>query len=230
MISRRKASPKSRHECLVPDGSSSQHDDVVPKVVFAEHSVDLEEDNAYEAAKEEVNPPRPGTWAPPPFHADPVDGCPSKSCPNGLAAIRSFCRIVESVEYHLPKAAEVAESSRAALRSFRVIDWSGQHVSFAAPCLDSGAGRGMTLDVDHLEGLLMPQGNSDIVQLAPRNTMAIITGFASNFHSWIKHFFFVCVNCWGKIFRSGPGDHPLPPRNENIPIRKSFHISKYGRV
>ena len=57
----------------------------------------------------EVKPPRPGTWAPPMFRVDPVDGCPSKSCLNGLAAIRSFCRIPELVEFRLPEAGEVAE-------------------------------------------------------------------------------------------------------------------------
>ena len=47
MSSRRKASTKSRHDRFVPDSSSSQHNDVAPKVEFAEHSVDPEEADAY---------------------------------------------------------------------------------------------------------------------------------------------------------------------------------------
>ena len=47
MFSWRKASTKSYHNRLVPDGSSSQHDDVVPKVEFVEHSVDPEEAKVY---------------------------------------------------------------------------------------------------------------------------------------------------------------------------------------
>ena len=107
MSSRRKASTKSRHDHSVPDSSSSQHNDVAPKVEFAAHSVDPEEVDAYWAAIGEVKPPRPGTWAPPPFRANHVDGCPSKSCPNGLAAIRSFCRVPGLVEFRLPEAGEV---------------------------------------------------------------------------------------------------------------------------
>ena len=78
--------------------------------------------------------------------------------------------------------------------------------------------RGMTLDIDHLEGLLIPQVNSDIVQLGPRNNMAIITGFASNFHSWKKYFFFLCVNNASvegsciPIFRTRWGRRGIPDR------------------
>ena len=59
MSSRRKASTKSRHDRSVPDSSSSQHNDVAPKVEFAVHSVDPEEADAYWAARGEVKPPRP---------------------------------------------------------------------------------------------------------------------------------------------------------------------------
>ncbi|KAF3523095.1 hypothetical protein F2Q69_00048246 [Brassica cretica] len=43
-------------------------------------------------------------------HTSPVGGCSSKSCPNGLAAIRSFCRVPELVEFLLPEAGEVVGS------------------------------------------------------------------------------------------------------------------------
>ena len=47
---------------------------------------------------------------PSPFKANPVAGCPSRSCPNGLAAIRHFCKVPELVEFRLPEAGEVALS------------------------------------------------------------------------------------------------------------------------
>ncbi|KAF2564937.1 hypothetical protein F2Q70_00017406 [Brassica cretica] len=106
----RKASTKSHHDRSVPNGCSSQYDNIAPKVEFVEHSIDPEEANAYWVARGNLKPPRPGTWHPHPFHVDPVEGCLSRSCPNGLAAIRSFCRVPESVEFHLPVAGEVAES------------------------------------------------------------------------------------------------------------------------
>ncbi|KAF3579099.1 hypothetical protein DY000_02030743 [Brassica cretica] len=48
---------------------------------------------------------------PAPFRANLVDGCPSSSCSNELDAIRSFCEVPESVEFRLPVAGEVDESS-----------------------------------------------------------------------------------------------------------------------
>ncbi|KAF3580473.1 hypothetical protein DY000_02031244 [Brassica cretica] len=220
MFPRIKASTKSRHDRSVPDGSSLQHDDVVPKVEFAEHSVDPAEVEAYWEAKGEVNPPRPGTWVPSLFHSDPVDGCHSKS-QNGLAAIRSFCRIPKAVEFHLPEAGEVAEFPLDSYFTYFEAYLMQCHLWFPLPeavvrlfghfWLSIGQVNpcglqhlvgilvlsyewGMTLDVDHLEGLFMSRGNSDIVQLLPRNNMAIVKGLASNFHSWKKNFIFVCVN------------------------------------
>ncbi|KAF2563973.1 hypothetical protein F2Q70_00017392 [Brassica cretica] len=110
MSSRRKSSTNSHHGRSVPDGSSSQHFDVVPKVEFSAGSIDPEEVNAYWAARGVVKPPIPGLWVPSPFKANPVAGCPSRSCPNGLAAIRHFCRVPELVEFRLPEAGEVALS------------------------------------------------------------------------------------------------------------------------
>ncbi|KAG2292979.1 hypothetical protein Bca52824_039648 [Brassica carinata] len=87
----------SRRDRSVPDGSSLQHVGVVPKVEFPADSIDPEEIDAYWMARGEVKPPLPVLWVPPPFKTNPVAGCPSRSCPNGLAAIRRFCRIPESV-------------------------------------------------------------------------------------------------------------------------------------
>ncbi|KAG2288402.1 hypothetical protein Bca52824_048006 [Brassica carinata] len=51
MSSKRKSSNKSHHDRSVPDGSSSQHVDVVPKVEFSADSIELEEIDAYSAAR-----------------------------------------------------------------------------------------------------------------------------------------------------------------------------------
>ncbi|KAL0716401.1 hypothetical protein Bca4012_065723 [Brassica carinata] len=121
MSSRRKASSKSRHDHSVPDGSSLQNNDVVPKVEFVVHSIDPEEADAKWAAMGEVKPPRPDTLTPPPFFANHVDGCLSRSCPNGLTAIRSFCRVPKLVEFCLPKTGEVPKSPpKAILRAMRL--------------------------------------------------------------------------------------------------------------
>ncbi|KAG2282769.1 hypothetical protein Bca52824_053989 [Brassica carinata] len=51
MPSRRKASTKSHHDRSVPNGCSSQYDNIAPKVEFVEHSIDPEEANAYWVAR-----------------------------------------------------------------------------------------------------------------------------------------------------------------------------------
>ncbi|CAG7871223.1 unnamed protein product, partial [Brassica rapa] len=62
MSSKRKSSTKSHHDRSFPDGSCSQHVDVVPKVEFSADSIDPEENDAYWAARGELNPPVPGLW------------------------------------------------------------------------------------------------------------------------------------------------------------------------
>ncbi|XP_013628304.1 PREDICTED: uncharacterized protein LOC106334547 [Brassica oleracea var. oleracea] len=150
-----------------------------------------------------------------------MDGCPSKSCPNGLAAIRSFCRVPELVEFHLPETGEVAGSPPEGYFTcyeayliqchqwfpipeviVRLFDRFKLSISQINPCglqhivgiLVLSYELSMTLDVDHLEAMLKPWGNSAIVQLRLRPNMTIITEFVSNNHDWKEHFFFVRVN------------------------------------
>ncbi|KAF3589001.1 hypothetical protein F2Q69_00029961 [Brassica cretica] len=110
MCSKTKSSTKSRHDQSVPDGSRSRHVDVIPKVEFPAEPTDSEEVDAWRTAMGEVKPPIPVVWVPPPFKTNPVAGCPSRSCPNGLVAIRRFWRIPESVEFRLPEGGEVTQS------------------------------------------------------------------------------------------------------------------------
>ena len=51
--------------------------------------------------------------------------------------------------------------------------------------------RGIPLDIDHLEVLLMFKGNMGTVQLGPRPNKAIIADFVSNYRVWTQFFFFV---------------------------------------
>ncbi|KAG2314837.1 hypothetical protein Bca52824_017959 [Brassica carinata] len=77
MSSKRKSSCKSRRDCFVSDGSSSQFNDVVPKVEFEIPLVNPEDREAYWKANGGVKPPRPGIWNPLLFRANPVKGCPT---------------------------------------------------------------------------------------------------------------------------------------------------------
>ena len=193
----------------------------MPKVEFSDHSIDPEEVDANWTSRGEVKYPKPGTWHPALFCANSVEGCPSKNCLNGLDAIQSFCRVPESVEFHLPVAEEVAESLPDSYFTcfevylmqchlwfplpkviVRLFIRFGLAIGHIKPCglqhileiLVLSYERGMPLDVDHLEALLMPKGSSDTVQLGPRPNRAIITGFVSNYRIWKKFFFFVLID------------------------------------
>ena len=52
--------------------------------------------------------------------------------------------------------------------------------------------RGIPLDIDHLEALLMFKGNTGTVQLGPRPNKAIIVDFV-NYRVWTQPFFFVRI-------------------------------------
>uniref|UniRef100_A0A0D3CEN5 Uncharacterized protein n=1 Tax=Brassica oleracea var. oleracea TaxID=109376 RepID=A0A0D3CEN5_BRAOL len=186
----------------VPDGSSSQHVGVVPKVEFSAESID-----AYWTARGEVKPTLPVLWVPPPFKTNPVAGCPSRSYPNGLAAITHFCRILESVEFRLPEGGEVAQSppegSFTCYEAFlmqchlwfpipelilQLLIHFNLSISQVNPCglqhlvgiLVLSYELGITLDTDHLEPLVEPRWSTSlIVQVRPRTNMAIISGDAS---------------------------------------------------
>ncbi|KAF3571728.1 hypothetical protein F2Q69_00059280 [Brassica cretica] len=67
MFSKRKSSTKSCHDRSVPDGSSSQHVDVIPKVGFPAEPIDSEEVDAWRTAMDEMKPHVPVVLVPPPF-------------------------------------------------------------------------------------------------------------------------------------------------------------------
>ncbi|KAF2572995.1 hypothetical protein F2Q70_00002155 [Brassica cretica] len=164
-----------------------RHDNIAPKVEFSDHSIDPEEVDANWTSRGEVKHPTPGTCHP--------------------------ALVPESVEFRLPVAEEVAESlpdgyftcfevylmqchlwfplPRVIVRLFIRFGLAIGHIK---PCglqhilkiLVLSYERGMPLDVDHLEALLMPKGSSDTVQLGPRPNRAIIAGFVSNYRVWKK--------------------------------------------
>uniref|UniRef100_A0A0D3DKG2 Uncharacterized protein n=1 Tax=Brassica oleracea var. oleracea TaxID=109376 RepID=A0A0D3DKG2_BRAOL len=190
MSSKRKSSTKSHHDRSVPDGSSSQHVNVMPKVEFSADTIDPEEIDAYWAARGEVKPPVPGLWVPSPSKTNLVAGCPSRSCLNGLAAIRRFCRVPDSVEFRLPEAGEVARDTpegyftcyEAYLMQCHIwfpipelivqlLNRINLSISQVNPCglqhlvgiLVLSYEMGITLDADHLEAWVEPRWSSSLM-------------------------------------------------------------------
>ena len=173
------------------------------------------------AAMGHVELPIPGICHPASFRANPVDDCPSRSCPNGIDAIWSFCGVPESVEFCLPVVGDIVESPPDGYFTCFEEYLMQCHLWFPMPeavvqlfgrfglAIDQVSPRGLQhvvrilvlsyerclpLDVDHLEVMLMPVGSSATIQLSPRNNIAIIAGFVLNYHDWKKFLFFVRVD------------------------------------
>ncbi|KAF2580574.1 hypothetical protein F2Q68_00004883 [Brassica cretica] len=206
----------------VPEGSNSQHVGVVPKVEFSAEPINPEEVDAWRAAMGEVKPLVPVVWVSPPLKTNLEAGCPSRGCPNGLATIRSFCRIPESVEFRLPEGGEVAKSPP-----------EGYFTCYETYLIYE---LGITLDTDHLEALVEPRWSTSlIVQVRPHANMAIISGFVSKYRVWKEKFFFVCVSDASvevsaiPIFRTGWGTKGIPDSERSLSLkRKSSTKSRRG--
>ncbi|KAF3541339.1 hypothetical protein F2Q69_00021867 [Brassica cretica] len=84
--------------------------------------------------------------------------------------------------------------------------------------------RGIPLDIDHLEALLMFKGNTGTIQLGPRPNKAIIVDFV-NYRVWTQPFFFVRIisasveESYIPVLRTTWGRreiNPLPPVPEGL--------------
>ncbi|CDY43405.1 BnaC03g75330D [Brassica napus] len=171
MSSKRKSSTKSRRDRSVPEGSSSHHVGVVPKVEISAESIDPEEVDAWRTAMGEVKPPTSVVWVPPSFK------------PN------------HSGEFRLPESGEVALSPPEGYFTCYEAQVNPCGLQHLVWILVLSYELGITLDADHLEAWVEPQwSRSLIVQVRPRTNMAIISGFVSKYHFWKEHFFLVRVS------------------------------------
>ncbi|KAF3560730.1 hypothetical protein DY000_02015771 [Brassica cretica] len=163
-----------------------------------EHSIYPKEANGYWEAMGHVELPTPVIWHPAPFRANPVDDCSSRSCPNGLDAIRSFCGVLESVEFGLPVAGEVAESLPDGYCTCFEAYLMQCHLWFPLPeaVVQLFSRFGQAIGQVSPRGLhpVDARGKFGHSRLSPRNNMAIIAGFVSNYHDWKKFFFFVRID------------------------------------
>ncbi|KAF3578038.1 hypothetical protein DY000_02030950 [Brassica cretica] len=223
MSSRKKASKKGTSRS---SSSEEVHDKIlVPKAEFAPYSINPANGEAYWIARYgAITPPSEKSF--PVMNQRPVErGAPSRSIGEFLKTVRAFCQISDAVEFRIPCRGEIRVLDNFEVSISHLNPTSFQHL---IGIVILSYEHGLFLTTDHFEAIFRLQlvSKPHLYRLVPQTYMTVIKGLISNFNSWSKFFFFVCINAasveenciplfWSKP-NGSPFINPLPPFPEDV--------------
>ena len=215
MSSNQRASDSAFPSSFYLESLRTQEGEIVLKPEFVAHFVNPTEAVVYWLSTCDIKPPPHKSWYPIKIRANKVNVCPSNSCYLFLNIVQDFCCVPNSVKFRIPQSGEHADTppngyfkcyETHLLRCrlwfpipeimVQTLDQFGMSISqiclsalqhlIGIPVLSYE--RGMTLDVNYFEVLLMLKKNGGLLKysLTPSPFMSIVKGFASNSHEWQK--------------------------------------------
>ncbi|CAN7042339.1 unnamed protein product [Brassica rapa subsp. trilocularis] len=186
-----------------------QRGEVFREIEFVAHSVDPSEADAHWVALCNVEEPPPELWVPVRPFSERVVGRPSRCTLPFLGTVRSFCRVLENVDFRLPLEGERADKPPEGFFTLYEEHLMRARLWFPIPSviveflnrLEVSISQISPRGIKHLVGLLVLGYERGIELTAeyldrlygfrPHTFIDVLRGFSQGDHGWKSYFFYV---------------------------------------